>query len=70
MTFHEALDRTLQKFVRDFVVNLVAVSPFMYVDGAVDVRLFFPTVGMAFWRTVRDVAPAAWRWFTEADSAD
>lgn len=61
MTIHEAVDRTAQKFLRDFLVNLVAVAPFMYVDGAVDVKLFLPALGMAFWRTFRDVVPAAWK---------
>ena len=67
MSIHQALDRTLWKFARDFLTNLVAVAPFMYVDGAVDVRLFLPTVSLALWRTARDIIPAAMKWLQEVD---
>lgn len=65
MDLPDAVERTLLKFMRDFAVNLIMVSPFMYVDGAIDVRLLLPAVGLAFHRTVRDVFPAAWRWMRD-----
>jgi hypothetical protein len=58
----DAVERTLLKFLRDFAVNLIAVAPFVYVDGALDVRMLLPAVGLAFHRTFRDVFPAAWKW--------
>ena len=56
--FYLAIERTAEKFMRDFAVNLIAVAPLMVTDGSFEPRLFLPTVGLAVWRTVRDVIPA------------
>lgn len=53
------LERTLQKFIRDFIANLLISAPLMVMDGSFEPKLFLPTLGMVLWRTVRDVIPAA-----------
>jgi hypothetical protein len=57
MTFRETVERTVQKFVRDLVVNLVMVSPMLLGDGEFSAALILPTIGLAFYRTFRDVFP-------------
>lgn len=61
MTIHDALERTLLKFMRDFVVNFVVILPNTLSNGEVDPKLLLPAVGMAAWRTLRDIVPAAWK---------
>lgn len=58
---HEKINRTLEKFFRDLLVNLVVALPLMVVDGNVKLELLAPTLGMVLWRTIRDVLPAAYR---------
>lgn len=56
--FTEALDRTLIKLARDLIANCIIVAPMLLVNGTVDFKLFLPALGIAVWRTVRDVIPA------------
>jgi len=61
MNTKEAIERTLLKFLRDLAVNFVIVLPETISNGQVDPKLLLPTVGLAAWRTLRDIVPAAWK---------
>lgn len=56
--FYSAVERTLEKGMRDFIVNAIAVAPMTVIDGRFEPKLFLPTIGLALWRTVRDIIPA------------
>lgn len=45
----------LQKLARDFIVNIAIAAPAMVVAGEFQPTLFLPTLGLAAYRTVRDV---------------
>ena len=56
-----ALERTGEKFLRDFIANLLIAAPMMYANGRFDITLRTPVVGITLWRTYRDVLPEAVR---------
>lgn len=57
--FLGAVERTLIKFGRDFLGNLLVAGPLMVADGKFEPKLLLPTLGMVIWRTIRDIIPAA-----------
>lgn len=60
MNIHDAIERTILKFLRDLAVNFVFVLPDTLSNGQVDPKLLIPAVGLAAYRTLRDIVPAAW----------
>lgn len=61
MNIHDAIERTILKFLRDLAVNFVFILPNTIENGQVDPALLLPALGLAAYRTLRDVVPAAWK---------
>lgn len=61
MTLPDAIERTFIKLLRDFAVNFIVIAPDTIANGQISPELLLPTLGMAAYRTFRDVVPAAWK---------
>jgi len=61
MNIHDAIERTLLKFLRDFAVNFAVILPNTIANGEVNATLLLPAAGIAAYRTLRDIIPAAWK---------
>jgi hypothetical protein len=51
----DGINRTIEKFLRDFIINLTVVVPFFIAEGGVNFQLLLPSVGLAAYRSYRDV---------------